>query len=67
MAGLDAPPRFYSTADRDGDFNGAPADPDLVTEAWRGAKTSLSPNSSWPTHPTWASSATRRGRIDLAT
>jgi uncharacterized damage-inducible protein DinB len=34
MAGEDAPPRFYSEADPDGDFDGAVADPDVVAEAW---------------------------------
>jgi hypothetical protein len=34
MAGQDAPPRFYSDADPDGDFDGAAADPQLVTQAW---------------------------------
>jgi uncharacterized damage-inducible protein DinB len=34
MAAQDAPPRFYSDADPDGDFDGAAADPQLVTQAW---------------------------------
>jgi uncharacterized damage-inducible protein DinB len=34
MAGEDAPPRFYTDADPDGDFDGAAADPALVAEAW---------------------------------
>jgi uncharacterized damage-inducible protein DinB len=34
MAGQDAPPHFYSDADPDGDFDGAAADPQLVTQAW---------------------------------
>jgi uncharacterized damage-inducible protein DinB len=34
MAGRDAPPRFYSREDRDGDFDGAQADPALVEQAW---------------------------------
>jgi uncharacterized damage-inducible protein DinB len=35
MAGQDAPPHFNSAADRDGDFDGAVPDPDIVAEAWR--------------------------------
>ena len=34
MAGQDAPPRFYSNADPDGDFDGAAPEPELVAEAW---------------------------------
>jgi len=34
MAGQDAPPRFYSDADPDGDFDGAAPEPELVAEAW---------------------------------
>ncbi len=34
MAGLDAPPLFWSPEDRDGDFDNATADPALVEEAW---------------------------------
>ena len=34
MAGQDAPPRFYSEADPDGDFDGATADAEVVAEAW---------------------------------
>ena len=34
LAGEDAPPRFSSPADPDGDFDGAVADPDVVAEAW---------------------------------
>lgn len=35
MAGLDAPPRYHSKDDPDGDFDNATADPNLVDEAWR--------------------------------
>jgi uncharacterized damage-inducible protein DinB len=35
MAGQDAPPRFFSPEDRDGDFDGARPDPALVAEAWQ--------------------------------
>jgi uncharacterized damage-inducible protein DinB len=35
LAGQDAPPHFSSTADPDGDFDGAVADPHVVEEAWR--------------------------------
>jgi hypothetical protein len=34
MDGQEAPPHFYSDADRDGDFNGAVPDPECVAEAW---------------------------------
>ena len=33
MAGQDAPPRFSSHEDRDGDFDGARPDEAMVTEA----------------------------------
>jgi len=35
MAGEDAPSRYSSTRDRDGDWNGAAPDPAVVDEAWR--------------------------------
>ncbi len=35
MAGQDAPPRFYSPEDRDGDFDNARPDPAMVAEAWQ--------------------------------
>jgi uncharacterized damage-inducible protein DinB len=35
MAGLDAPPIFYSPEDRDGDFDNVRPDPALVAEAWQ--------------------------------
>lgn len=35
MAGQDAPRLFMSDTDRDGDFNGAVPDPQVVAEAWR--------------------------------
>jgi uncharacterized damage-inducible protein DinB len=34
MAGQDAPPRFTSATDPDGDFNGATGDSAVVVEAW---------------------------------
>lgn len=34
MAGQDAPPVFCSDDDRDGDFDGAVADPQVVAQAW---------------------------------
>ena len=34
MAGEDAPRRYGSDTDRDGDFDGAVADPEVVAEAW---------------------------------
>jgi uncharacterized damage-inducible protein DinB len=34
MAGLEAPPHFYSDADPDGDFDGAKSDPAVVAQAW---------------------------------
>jgi uncharacterized damage-inducible protein DinB len=35
MAGQDAPPRFYSPQDRDGDFDNVRPDPAMVAEAWQ--------------------------------
>ena len=35
MAGQDAPRLFCSETDRDGDFDGAVPDPEVVAEAWR--------------------------------
>lgn len=35
MAGQDAQPHFTSETDRDGDFDGAVADPEVVAEAWK--------------------------------
>jgi uncharacterized damage-inducible protein DinB len=35
MAGQDAPPHFSSATDRDGDFDGALPDPELVDQAWQ--------------------------------
>jgi hypothetical protein len=35
MAGQDAPRLFCSEADRDGDFNGAVPDPQVVAQAWQ--------------------------------
>ena len=35
MAGQEAPPLFYTEADRDGDWTGAVPDPAVVEEAWR--------------------------------
>jgi hypothetical protein len=34
LAGQDAPPRFSSAADPDGDFDGAVADPVMTAQAW---------------------------------
>ncbi|MGI9622986.1 MAG: DinB family protein [Acidimicrobiales bacterium] len=34
MAGLDAPPLYISETNRDGDFDGAVADQEVVAEAW---------------------------------
>ena len=34
MAGLDAPPLFYSKAEPDADFDGADPDPESVARAW---------------------------------
>lgn len=34
MAGQEAPPHFRSDADADGAFDGAAADPELVSQAW---------------------------------
>ena len=35
MAGQDAPPRFYSPDDRDGDFDNVRPDPAMVADAWQ--------------------------------
>ncbi|MFI7423680.1 DinB family protein [Nonomuraea sp. NPDC049684] len=35
LAGQDAPPRFSSAEDPDGDFDGAVPDPEVIDEAWR--------------------------------
>lgn len=35
MAGQDAPQRFRTSTDRDGDFNGAEPDPEVVAGAWQ--------------------------------
>jgi uncharacterized damage-inducible protein DinB len=35
LAGQDAPPRFRSDTDPDGDFDGALGDPQVVDEAWK--------------------------------
>ncbi|MDT7612863.1 MAG: hypothetical protein QOF00_310 [Pseudonocardiales bacterium] len=35
MAGQEAPPRFFSATDPDGEFDGAEAHPALVTQAWQ--------------------------------
>jgi uncharacterized damage-inducible protein DinB len=35
MAGEDAPPHFVSHTDRDGDFDGAVPDPEVVREGWK--------------------------------
>src|SRR5687768_3314403 len=35
MSALDAPRLFQTPDDPDGDFNGAVADPEVVTEAWQ--------------------------------
>jgi uncharacterized damage-inducible protein DinB len=42
MAGEDAPPRFYSATDPDGDFDGAAADPAVVAEAWEAWRNEVS-------------------------
>jgi hypothetical protein len=34
MAGQDAPPHYRSDTDRNGDFDGAVPDPEVVAEAW---------------------------------
>jgi hypothetical protein len=34
LAGQDAPPRFSSSAEPDGDFDGAVSDPTVVAKAW---------------------------------
>ncbi|MEQ7125884.1 DinB family protein [Actinopolymorpha sp. B11F2] len=41
MAGQDAPPYFYSDTDRDGEFDGAVATAEAVTEAWNAWRTEI--------------------------
>ncbi|AOS62753.1 putative DUF664 family protein [Actinoalloteichus hymeniacidonis] len=41
MAGQDAPRLFCTTDDRDGDFNGAVADPQVVEQAWKAWRTEV--------------------------
>ncbi|MEU0572140.1 DinB family protein [Nonomuraea sp. NPDC005983] len=41
MAGQDVPPLFCSDIDRDGDFDGAVADPHVVTQAWEAWRTEV--------------------------
>ncbi|QCD60653.1 DinB family protein [Streptomyces hawaiiensis] len=41
MAGEDAPKLYRTAEDRDGDFNGAVADPAVVDEAWRQWRTEV--------------------------
>jgi uncharacterized damage-inducible protein DinB len=41
MAGEEAPRRYKSEVDPDGDFNGAVADPDAVAEAWAAWRTEV--------------------------
>lgn len=41
MAGAEAPRRFKSEVDPDGDFNGAVADPGVVAEAWAAWRTEV--------------------------
>jgi hypothetical protein len=35
LAGQDTPDLYWSTDDRDGDWNGAVADPEVVAQAWK--------------------------------
>lgn len=41
LAGQDAPPLFCSDDDRDGDFDGAVADPRVIAQAWEAWKTEV--------------------------
>ncbi len=41
MAGQDAPRLYCSDTDRDGDFDGAVADPEVVAEAWEAWRTEV--------------------------
>ena len=52
MAGQNAPRLYCSPTDRDGDFDGAVPDPQVVAQAWtRGEQRWTSPSGSWPRHP----------------
>jgi uncharacterized damage-inducible protein DinB len=69
MAGEDAPPLFWSEADRDGDFNGAVPDPAVVAEAWRRWREEIAfaeqfvadaPDLGIVNHPSWDGSISLR-------
>ena len=67
MAGEDAPQHLCSDADRDGDLDGARADPRVVAEAWAVWRDeAASPTGSWPTRPTSTSPGPRGGGGGLA-
>jgi uncharacterized damage-inducible protein DinB len=56
FAGLDAPKRYQTEADPDGDFNGAVADPAVVVEAW----------AAWREEVAFAEEFTRDHDLDFA-
>lgn len=63
LAGQDAPPLYRTDDDRDADFNGAAADPELVEEAWKTWRdeVTFARNVSWTRPPiliTWARKGT---------
>ena len=62
MAGQDVPRLFCSDTDRDGDFDGAVPDPQVVAQAWHAwrAERWTSRRGSWPRRPVSTSPATIR-------
>ena len=73
MAGQDVPRLFCSDADRDGDFDGAVADPQVVAQAWAAfGRRWISPRGLCPRRPVSTSpptipqSAWQRRRSDVA-
>jgi hypothetical protein len=61
MAGQDVPRLFCSDADRDGDFDGAVPDPQVVAQAWDAWRAEVDlPPGSWLRRPVWTSLATIR-------
>jgi hypothetical protein len=59
MSGQDVPQLFCSDTDRDGDFDAAVPDPEMVAKAGTyGARRWTSPSGSWPRRPVSTSLAT---------
>ena len=69
MVGQDAPPRYYSPSDPDGDFDGAVADPAVVDDAWTAWREEVAfaeqfvadaPDLGVVSHPSWDGSISLR-------